>query len=410
MTEDLLPDKQEETMTTAHEPDKANEPHKAHEPHELYARLSSLLLTLWRNLFSRLDRYVMKKFLGTYFLSIMLIISVAVVFDFSEHSDKFTMNHAPFLKLVEYYANFIPFYSNLFSALFVFVAVIFFTSKLAENSEIIAMMSSGMSFGRLMRPYMTSAFIIASLSLWLGTEVIPRGSVSRLEFETRYKSRRKPQIAEHVQLQVDTGVIAYIDFFDGQRKRGERFTLDKFQNKSLVSHLTAQSIIYDTLADERYHWKLMQVKVRTLSGLREHITTYTTLDSVIIMEPKDFMMTKNYQQTLTNSELLDYIERQQMRGSSNVKVYQVEYHKRYADPFAAFILSSIGLSLSFRKRKGGMGGSLGLGLALSAIYIMLQTISTTFAINSDWPPALAAWFPNIIFSIVATVLYRRSLK
>jgi lipopolysaccharide export system permease protein len=272
------------------------------------------------------------------------------------------------------------------------------------------MMSSGMSFGRLMRPYMTSAFIIASLSLWLGTEVIPRGSVSRLEFETRYKSRRKPQIAEHVQLQVDTGVIAYIDFFDGQRKRGERFTLDKFQNKSLVSHLTAQSIIYDTLADERYHWKLMQVKVRTLSGLREHITTYTTLDSVIIMEPKDFMMTKNYQQTLTNSELLDYIERQQMRGSSNVKVYQVEYHKRYADPFAAFILSSIGLSLSFRKRKGGMGGSLGLGLALSAIYIMLQTISSTFAINSDWPPALAAWFPNIIFSIVATVLYRRSLK
>lgn len=410
MTEDLLPDKQEETMTTAHEPDKANEPHKAHELHELYARLSSLLLTLWRNLFSRLDRYVMKKFLGTYFLSIMLIISVAVVFDFSEHSDKFTMNHAPFLKLVEYYANFIPFYSNLFSALFVFVAVIFFTSKLAENSEIIAMMSSGMSFGRLMRPYMTSAFIIASLSLWLGTEVIPRGSVSRLEFETRYKSRRKPQIAEHVQLQVDTGVIAYIDFFDGQRKRGERFTLDKFQNKSLVSHLTAQSIIYDTLADERYHWKLMQVKVRTLSGLREHITTYTTLDSVIIMEPKDFMMTKNYQQTLTNSELLDYIERQQMRGSSNVKVYQVEYHKRYADPFAAFILSSIGLSLSFRKRKGGMGGSLGLGLALSAIYIMLQTISSTFAINSDWPPALAAWFPNIIFSIVATVLYRRSLK
>lgn len=370
----------------------------------------NFLKTIHRNFFSRLDRYVIGKFLGTYFFSIILIISIAVVFDFSEHSDKFTMNHAPMLKLAEYYINFIPFYSNLFSALFVFIAVIFFTSKLADNSEIIAMMSSGISFGRLMRPYMVSALVIASLSLWLGSDVIPRGSVSRIDFETRYKSRRSPQVAEHVQLQVDTGVIAYIDFFDGQRKRGDRFTLDKFQNKSLVSHLTAQTIIYDTLADERYHWRLMQVKIRTLAGLREEITTYPTLDSVIIMEPKDFLMTKNYQQTLTNSELLDYIERQRLRGSSNVKVYEVEYHKRFADPFAAFILSAIGLSLSFRKRKGGMGGSLGLGLALSAIYIMLQTISSTFAINSDWPAALAAWFPNTVFFIVAAVLYRRSLR
>ena len=372
--------------------------------------LLNFLKTIHRNFFSRLDRYVIGKFLGTYFFSIILIISIAVVFDFSEHSDKFTMNHAPMLKLAEYYINFIPFYSNLFSALFVFIAVIFFTSKLADNSEIIAMMSSGISFGRLMRPYMVSALVIASLSLWLGSDVIPRGSVSRIDFETRYKSRRSPQVAEHVQLQVDTGVIAYIDFFDGQRKRGDRFTLDKFQNKSLVSHLTAQTIIYDTLADERYHWRLMQVKIRTLAGLREEITTYPTLDSVIIMEPKDFLMTKNYQQTLTNSELLDYIERQRLRGSSNVKVYEVEYHKRFADPFAAFILSAIGLSLSFRKRKGGMGGSLGLGLALSAIYIMLQTISSTFAINSDWPAALAAWFPNTVFFIVAAVLYRRSLR
>lgn len=370
----------------------------------------SLFASLRRNLFSRMDRYIIAKFLGTYFFSIILIISIAVVFDFSENSDKFTLNHAPTMALIRYYLNFIPFYSNLFSALFVFIAVIFFTSKLADGSEIIAMMSTGMSIGRLLRPYMLSSAFIALLSYFLGTQVIPRGSVKRLEFEQRYKSRKKVQVAEHIQLQVDTGVIAYIDHFEGQTKMGFRFSLDKFQNKSLVSHLTAQRIQYDTLADERYHWKLYDVRIRTLKGLREHITSKPFIDSVIIMEPKDFMMTNNHQQTLTNPELLDYMERQRLRGSGNVKVYEVEYHKRFADPFAAFVLSSIGLFLSFRKRKGGMGTALGIGLALSAAYIMFQTVSSTFAINSNWPPIIAAWIPNIIFTFIAFFLYRKAQR
>lgn len=369
-----------------------------------------LLDYIRRNLFSRLDRYIMRKFLGTYFFSIVLIISIAVVFDFSEHSDKFTMNHAPLLGLVEYYSNFVPFYANLFSALFIFIAVIFFTSKLADNSEIIAMFSTGMSFRRLMRPYMISAALLTALSFALGSEVIPRGSVKRIEFEARYKERRKPKVAANVQLQVDTGVIAYIEHFDGDFKMGTHFSLDKFEQKQLVSHLTAERIQYDTLADERYHWKLYDVKIRTLQGLREEITRKNFVDSVIFMEPKDFLATKNQQETLTNSELLDYIERQKLRGSGNVKVFEVEYHKRFAAPFAAFILSTIGLCLSFRKRKGGMGTALGLGIALSATYIMFQTVSSTFAINSSWPPILAAWFPNIIFTFIAIYLYRRSLR
>lgn len=352
----------------------------------------------------------MAKFLGTYFFSILLIISIAVVFDFSENSDKFTMNHAPWSGLMQYYLNFVPFYANLFSALFVFIAVIFFTSKLADNSEIIAMMSTGMSIGRLLRPYMVASTVIAIMSFMLGSEVIPKSSVKRLEFEMRYKSRKKPQIAEHVQMQVEPGVIAYIDHFDGQYKSGYQFSLDKLEGKQMVSHLTAQRIQYDTLADERFHWKLYQVKIRTLRGLREHIEIYYEMDSVILMEPKDFLMTKNQQQTLTNDELLEYVDKQRMRGSGNVKVFEVEYHKRYADPFAAFILSSIGLFMSFRKRKGGMGGSLGIGLALSATYIMFQTIASSFAINSDWPPMLAAWLPNIVFTFIAIYLYNKAKR
>ena len=373
-------------------------------------RFKAAMRSVQRSFFSRFDRYIIFKFLGTYFFSIALIISIAVVFDFSEHSDRFTMNHAPFMGLVNYYLNFVPFYSNLFSALFVFIAVIFFTSKLADNSEIIAMMSTGISFGRLMRPYMVASAFIAALSFYLGSDVIPRGSVKRVEFEMRYKSKKKPQVAEHIQLQVDTGVIAYIDHFEGTTKTGYRFSLDKFQNKSLVSHLTAQRIQYDSLADERFHWKLYDVKIRTLKGLREHITTKHFIDSVIVMEPKDFFVVKNQQQTLTNAELLDYIERQRLRGAGNIKVFEMEYNKRFADPFAAFILSAIGLALSFRKRKGGMGGALGIGLALSATYIMLQTISSTFAINSGWPSIVAAWMPNLLFTVIALWLYRRASR
>lgn len=376
----------------------------------LWRGLLAALRTVRRNLFSRFDRYIIFKFLGTYFFSIILIISIAVVFDFSEHSDKFTMNHAPVMGLVNYYLNFVPFYTNLFSALFVFIAVIFFTSKLAENSEIIAMMSTGISFRRLLRPYMVASAFIAAMSFYLGSEVIPRGSVKRVEFEMMYKNKKKPQVADHIQLQVDTGVIAYIDHFEGVTKTGYRFSLDKFQNKSLVSHLTAQRIQYDSLADERFHWKLFDVKIRTLQGLREHITTHHFLDSVIIMEPKDFFVVKNQQQTLTNTELLDYIDRQRLRGAGNVKIFEMEYNKRFADPFAAFILSAIGLALSFRKRKGGMGAALGIGLALSATYIMLQTVSSSFAINSGWPPLLAAWMPNLLFILIAMWLIRQAKR
>ena len=195
----------------------------------------------------RIDRYLIAKFLGTYFFSLILIITVAVVFDYNENVDKFTTNHAPWNAIFfQYYLNFIPYYCNLFSALFVFLSVIFFTSKLADNSEIIAMISSGMSFGRLMRPYMISAALIAAMSFYLGSEVIPRGSIKRLAFENQYKRLKKnPTYADNVQMQVDTGVIAFLEHFDGITKTGHHFSLDKFEHKKLVSHLTATSVVYD---------------------------------------------------------------------------------------------------------------------------------------------------------------------
>ena len=358
----------------------------------------------------RIDRYIIAKFLGTYFFSIVLIISIGVVFDFNENIDRFTESQAPWRAIVmDYYLNFIPYYANLFSALFVFISVIFFTTKMADGSEFIALISAGISRRRLLLPYMISSAIIAVMTFYLGAEVIPRSSVKRLAFENTYKKRIKnPTYADKVQLQVDTGVIAYMEHFDGVSKTGIHFSLDKFEDKKLVSHLSANTAIYDTLSDVRYQWHLRDVTVRELRGMREKITHYNLMDSVIRMEPRDFLFIRNQQETMTNAELKDYIEKQRNRGSGNLSIFEVEHYKRFASPFAAFILSTIGFSLSSRKRKGGMGFSLGIGIALSATYILLQGISATFSTNAGMHPALAAWMPNILYIIIAIWLYRKA--
>lgn len=357
----------------------------------------------------KIDWYIIRKFIGTYFFSIALIISISIVFDINENLAKFTQYHAPLEAIVfDYYANFVPYFANLFSALFVFIAVIFFTSKLAGNSEVIAMLATGISFKRLLRPYMFSCVLLAGLSYYLSAYVIPHGTVIRQNFETIYKNKKKITAAENVQLQVAPGVIAYIQHYDNNSKRGYGFCLDKFEQKKLVSHLTAMEIQYDTISDSKYHWKLSNWKIRQLKGLREHITNGVRKDSLIMMEPTDLVYSKGQQETLTSPELNDYISKQIDRGSANVVRYQVEYYKRIASSFASFILTIIGASLAARKRKGGMGLYLGIGLALSFAYIMFQTVSSTLAINSGFPPMLAAWMPNIVFAVIAFVCYRKA--
>ena len=362
-----------------------------------------------RRYVKRMDTYIIKKFIGTYFFSIILIISISIVFDVNENLHKFTTNHAPFKAIVlDYYANFVPYFANLFSPLFVFIAVIFFTSKLAGNSEVIAMLASGMSFKRLLRPYLISAAIIAALNFYLGSFVIPRGNVVRQNFESLYKNKKKNTSALNVQLQVEQGVIAFMSQYDDLTKTGYGFTLDKFENKKIVSTLSANVAQYDTISDSRYHWKLRNYKIRTLTGMREKITSGMTLDTTIMMEPMDLVFSKGQQETLTTTELRRYISKQQERGSQNVVQYEVEYHKRIATSFASFILTIIGASLSSRKRKGGMGMYLGIGLALSFTYILLQTVSATFAIQANTPPILAAWIPNILYTIIAYFCYRQA--
>ena len=357
----------------------------------------------------KIDRYIMKKFLGTFFFALTLILSISVVFDINENIDRFINNKAPVEAIIfDYYFNFVPYYANLFSPLFIFISVIFFTSKLAENSEIIAMFSTGMSFKRLLVPYFLSAAIIAAGSYILSSYYIPKGNTTRINFETQYKSKKKVNYARNIQLVVDTSTIAYMERYENYNLTGYRFSLDKFEDNKLVSHLTARRATYDTT--KLHRWVVRDYMIREMKGMKEVITKGEKLDTIIKMEPQDFLITRNQYETLTSPELKTYIDNQKRRGFANIKEFEVEYYKRIATPFAAFILTLIGASLSSKKVKGGMGLNLGVGLGLSASYILFQTISSTFAISGNVPPVIAVWIPNILFLFIAIYLYIKAPK
>ena len=256
---------------------------------------------------------------------------------------------------------------------------------------------------------MVSAAIIAVTTFSLSAYVIPKSNVKRVNFENRYlKKVTDLTSVDNVQMQVDTGVVAYITHFNNETKSGYGFSLDKFVDKKLVSHLTAQGIQYDTLSDRRFSWTLRDYNIRTLKGMREKLESGARIDTVIKMEPKDFFFVRNQQETMTLPELREFIDRQSLRGAAGVSTFEVEYYKRIAAPFAAFILTLIGVCVSSQKRKGGMGANLGLGLALSFAFILFQTIASAFAVNAGLPPIVAVWIPNVLFAIIALVLVWRT--
>ena len=355
----------------------------------------------------RIDYYIIVKFLGTFFLSIALIISIAVVFDVSEKIDDFMEKNAPLRAIVfDYYLNFIPYFSNLFSPLFTFISVIFFTSKMAENSEIIAIQASGISFHRLIRPYMISAGIIAVMTFILSGYVIPHANETRLNFQEVYiKSRQFSNIAR-VQMEVSPGKILYLDYFDKNANRAYRASLEKFDGKTLVSRMTAEILEWDSA----YQWTARKYMIRDFDGMYEKLTTGTVIDTIIPVEPSEFFIYKGMYEQMGNDDLKTYIDKQKNRGVGNIKEFEIEYEKRFAFPFAAFILTIIGVSLSSKKIKGGMGLNLGIGLLISFSFILFNTVSSTFAVSGSLSPFMAVWLPNTLYAVVAAYLYRRAPK
>lgn len=353
----------------------------------------------------RFDAYIMKKFLGTFFFAILLLLAVVIMFDINEKLD--AMLTAPLKETVfKYFLNFLPYFANQFSPLFVFISVIFFTSKLADHSEIIAMMSSGISFKRLMIPYLLSATIIAAGTLLLALYVIPPANIKRIEYTNQWVKNKRVDFGDNIQLQVRPGVMAYMSRYDNTTKRGYRFTMEQFEGNKLVSRITAHDVRYDTLG----RWELNNYGVRKFESLKETYTKGSQKDTLLGIEPRDFLISQNDQEMLTSPELRHYINKQKARGVANLQQFELEYEKRFAMTAAAFILTVIGLSLSSRKVRGGMGLNIGIGLLLSFSYILFMTVTQTFAISGYTSPRLAMWIPNIIYTIIAIFLYRHASR
>ncbi|PLX15779.1 MAG: hypothetical protein C0599_16165 [Salinivirgaceae bacterium] len=356
----------------------------------------------------RLDRYIIKKFLGTFFYSIGLIILIVIIFDLSEKIDNFIENEAPLNEIIlDYYLNFIPYFVNMFSSLFTFIAVIFFTSRMAAHTEVIAILSSGVSYARMARPYILSAFVLAMLSFVLMNWVIPPANQKRLEFEEKYVDSRFVNRNRDIHRQIEPNMIVYLSSYNTRHDIGHKFSIEKYEDGQLKEKLMSDYIKWDTSINK---WKIVNYRVRKIDSLSETITRGTSIDTTLNMHPEDFRQRTKTVQGMNIHELNEFIEEQRMLGAGEITVYEIERHKRFALPFATFILAIIGMSLSSRKTRGGIGFNIGLGILLTFTYIMMQQITTVFATNASLDAGLSVWIPNIIYAIIAFLLFRRAAK
>lgn len=356
----------------------------------------------------KLDWYILKKFLGTFFFSISLILIIVIVFDISEKIDDFIQREAPLKAIVvDYYFNFLPYFANLFSPLFTFIAVIFFTSKLAANTEIVAILNSGVSFWRMMRPYFLGSLIIAVLSLYLTNFVIPNANKKRLDFEQKYIRVHYWNSDQNIHRQIEPGVFIYVQRYNTYDNLGEKFSMEKFSNGKLEYKLMSNSIIWDSISAK---WRINNYFSRHIHDNKETVKFGATLDTVLNLHPRDFGKRLNNIDAMNFSELNEYISIEKQKGSDKLEFFEIEKQKRIAFPFATVILTIIGVSMSSRKVRGGIGLHIGIGLLISFSFILFMQVTTTFAASGLISAFVAVWIPNVLYGIFGLFLLRSAPK
>ncbi|MBS1616396.1 MAG: LptF/LptG family permease [Bacteroidetes bacterium] len=351
-----------------------------------------------------LDWYIVRKFLGTFFFAILILAVIACVIDLSEKLNDFSSNHAPLLAILNYYKNFVPHISALLYPLFIFIATIFFTSKLAYKSEIVAMLATGMPFNRFLRPYVIGAAFLGSLALLVNHWVVPMANKSRLAFEDKYVHEKVTNSDRNVHMQIAPGLLVYVENYDYANNMGYHFTAEKVEGNRLREKLMADHVSYDSTTKM---WHLYQVVIRKNDSLKESLENAGDMLANYPFTPKDLRENSDVKEALTTPQLNHYIAVQRMHGNDNLNIYYVEKYRRTAQPFAGFLLSLIGACIASRRIRGGSGFHLALGIAISAVYMLILQFSTTFSTKAGLNPFIAVWIPNLAAGIVAYFVYRR---
>ncbi|WP_407430054.1 LptF/LptG family permease [Arcticibacter sp.] len=355
-----------------------------------------------------IDWYIIKKYLGTFLFTCAIFTVVIVIFDVSEKLDDFLKRNAPLSKILfEYYAGFVPFYLNFLWPLINFIAVIFFTAKMADQTEIVPILSGGVSFKRFLWPYFISSFILFSISLIANLFVIPQTNKLMIRFENIYIKPANNESKSETHMQIDKNTLVFIKNFDNVQKVGYTFILEKFDGDQLVEKLMADRIVWDSVKSK---WSIENYTVRTIKGLKETMTSGVKKDTTLDMRPVDFVVYDNIYSAMSTPELNERIEKEKIRGTGVMQLLQLELYKRYVNPLAAFVLTLMGVSLSSRKVRGGIGLPLGIGIFLSFTYILFIQFSTMFSLKGGLPPLVAVFIPNILFGALGVYLMIKAPK
>lgn len=356
----------------------------------------------------KLDGYIIRKFIGTFVFIICALVAIAIVIDLTEKISNLVAKKVSFFDVAfGYYLYFIPYIGTLLGPFFVFIAVIFFTSQMADRCEFIAMLAAGVSYQRILRPYLITAFLLAALLFVSNNEILPRANKKRLLFENTYINRIRYNPNKDAHRQVSPDLFMYVENFSVKDSTASKFTLERIQNNRLTYKLKAEKMVW---LREKDMWRLYTYTERTITKDREYVQFGPFKDTVLPVQPFKLFTSFTRNDEMTTSELNDKIQQMKETGAEGFVKYEIEKYRRTASAFSVFIFTVMGVSISSRKIRGGMGFHLIMGITLAAAYEVVMKTTTTFSINAGLPPMVGVWIPNIIYIGIAIFFYQRAQK